>query len=227
MDDLDALRKVAWNVSGDIATNLFFRPLSIRITRRLSRTAVTPTQVTELLFTLRMIAAALFLLHIYLVSILAAILLYFAQVLDCVDGELSRVNKLSSEKGGLLDYFLDRFGDFVLYLAIAVGLYLASGRVVAIVLGLFVIASNSLMTDMWQKVSKVKRSAEPEYEYKKSTKSSWKSYLTYGGPTSVMILLVTSVLNQIFLGMLIIGACCFLYTVAIFFDTYLALRSEK
>jgi phosphatidylglycerophosphate synthase len=221
MDELEALKKVAWNVPGDIATNLFFRPLSIRITRSLSRKAITPTQITVFLFCLRMIAAALFLFHLYFVSILAAILLYFAQVLDCVDGELSRVKKLSSERGGLIDYFLDRFADFVLYLSIAIGLYFASRNDEVIILGLFVIASNSLMTDIWQKVSGMKHNVGSAY------KSSWKRYLTYGGPTSVIILIVTAVLNQIFLGMVIIGACCFIYAIAIFFDTCLALGKAK
>jgi phosphatidylglycerophosphate synthase len=221
MDDLEALKKVAWNVPGDIATNLFFRPLSIRITRALSRSTITPTQVTVFLFCLRMIAAVLFLFHLYFVSILAAILLYFAQVLDCVDGELSRVKNLASEKGGLIDWFLDRLGDFIVYLSIAIGLYFASRSFLAIVLGLFVIASNSFMTDIWQKTNSVKQSVGFAH------KSSWKSYLTYGGPTSVMILLVTAVLNQVFLGMVVIGACCFLYAVAIFVDTYLDLRSGK
>ena len=148
MDELEALKKVAWNVPGDIATNLFFRPLSIRITRSLSRKSTTPTQITVFLFSLRMIAAALFLFHLYFVSILAAILLYFAQVLDCVDGELSRVKKLSSERGGLIDYFLDRFADFVLYLSIAIGLYFASRNDEVIILGLFVSLPGGVATTL-------------------------------------------------------------------------------
>lgn len=219
MDDLEALKKVAWNIPGDIATNRFFKPLSIRITRSLSRKPITPTQITILLFCLRMIAAALFLFDIYLVSILAAVLLYFAQVLDYVDGELARVKELSSERGGLIDYFLDRFSDFVLYLSIAIGLYFGSRTAGVIVLGLFVVASNSFMTDVGQKVDGLKHRVK--YEYKRS----WKSYLTYSGSTSVIILLVATVLNEIFIGLVIIGVCCFLFAVSRFLEAYIVLRS--
>jgi CDP-L-myo-inositol myo-inositolphosphotransferase len=221
MDELEALKRVAWNVQGDIATNLFFRPLSIRITRNLSRTATTPTQITLFLFCLRMIASVLFLFDLYLGSIVAAILLYSAQVLDCVDGELARVKRMPSERGGLLDYFLDRISDFILYLSIAMGLYYASRQYEVIVIGLLAMASNSLMTDLGQKVDRIKQSIKYPY------KQTWKSYLTYGGPTSVIILLVTAVLNRILLGLVIIAVCSFLFAIARFLDTYVGLGTTQ
>lgn len=223
MDELEALKKVAWNVPGDIASNLFFRPLSIRITRTLSKTSVTPTQITLFLFGLRMVGAALFLLAHYWLSVIAAVLLYFAQVLDCVDGEISRVKKMSSSRGGLVDYFLDRLADFVVYLSVAVGLYLVERQDVVIILGLFVIAGNSLMTDIGRKVDDAKSGSFDYSEYK----PSWKSYLTYGGPTSVLILLVAAVLDRIFLGLVVIGVCCFLFAIGRFSEAYVSLRNPQ
>ncbi|MGA2973258.1 MAG: CDP-alcohol phosphatidyltransferase family protein [Candidatus Bathyarchaeia archaeon] len=224
MDELEALKKVAWNVPGDIATNLFFRPLSIRITRTLSKTSVTPTQITLISFGLRIIAAALFLTAHYWLSIIAAALLYFAQVLDCVDGEVSRVKKMSSKRGGLIDYFLDRLADFIVYLSIAIGLYFVGRRDVVVMLGLFVIASNSLMTDIGRKVDDAKQRVSFDYfDYK----PSWKSYLTYSGPTSVIILLVAAVLDRIFLGLVIIGVCTFLFAIARFSEAYATLRNPQ
>lgn len=221
MDELEALKKVAWNVPGDIATNLFFRPLSIRITRTLSKTSVTPTQVTLFSFGLRMIASALFLFAQYWLSIMAAVLLYFAQVLDCVDGEVSRVKHMSSKGGGLIDYFLDRLSDFFVYLGVAFGLYFIGGGYVVLLLGLFVIASNSFMTDIVQKVFSVRHPG------RSSHKRSWKDFLTYGGPTSVLILLVTAILNDLVLGLLIIGVCSFLFALAIFSDAYVGLWKAR
>jgi phosphatidylglycerophosphate synthase len=218
VDDLDELRKVAWNVPGDIATNLFFRPLSIRITRALSKTPVTPTQITFLSVGLRMIGAVLFLYANFWMSIIAAILLYFAQVLDCVDGEVSRVKKMSSALGGMIDYSLDRFSDFIVYVCIALGLYWASRQEGAVILGLFVVASNSLMTDVGGNVDNVKQSVGFAH------KESWKDYLTYGGPTSVIILIVAAVLNRIFLGLVLIGVCTLLFTIARFLKACVDLR---
>lgn len=167
-----------------------------------------------------MIGAALFLLAHYWLSIIAAVLLYFAQVLDCVDGEVSRVKKMSSKRGGLIDYFLDRLSDFILYLSIAFGLYVSGRGDEAFILGLFVIATNSLMTDIGQRVDDAKQGVSFDYfDYK----PSWKSYLTYGGPTSVLILVVTAVLDNIFLGLVIIGVCSFLFAIGRFSAAYVSL----
>jgi hypothetical protein len=72
LDDLDALRKVAWNVPGDIVTKLVLRPFSIRITRALFKTAITPTQITLASFVIRMLGAALFLYAQHGLSVLAS-----------------------------------------------------------------------------------------------------------------------------------------------------------
>jgi phosphatidylglycerophosphate synthase len=224
MDELEALKKTAWNVPGDIATNLFFRPLSIRITRTLSKTSVTPTQITLFSFGLRIIGSALFLLAHYWLSVIATVLLYFAQVLDCVDGEVSRVKKMSSRQGGLIDYFLDRLADFVVYLSVAIGLYLVGRQDLVVMVALFVIAANSLMTDIGRKVDDAKQRVSFDYsEYK----PSWKSYLTYGGPTSVIILLVAAVLDRIFWGLVVIGVCSFLFAIGRFSEAYVSLRDPQ
>lgn len=72
--------------------------------------AVTPNRLTILSFFAKIVPAGLILAGTRGSVILAAILLQVGQVLDSMDGNLSRQRREASWFGGFLDRFLDAFG---------------------------------------------------------------------------------------------------------------------
>ncbi len=87
------------------------RPLSIRLTRRLVETPVTPNQISLFSFGLSLVAAALFLLPGWWALALGGLLAQAASVIDGCDGEIARLRFQGSDYGGWLDAVLDRYAD--------------------------------------------------------------------------------------------------------------------
>ncbi|MBW1982213.1 MAG: NTP transferase domain-containing protein [Deltaproteobacteria bacterium] len=94
------------------------RPLSVRISKRIARTSITPNQVTVLSFLLAVIGAAFFTIKGYLAMLLGGLLSQAASIVDGCDGELARLKYCESEYGGWLDAVLDRYADGMLLLAL-------------------------------------------------------------------------------------------------------------
>jgi phosphatidylglycerophosphate synthase len=105
--------------------NLYIaRPLAAPIVAMLYRTPVTPNQVT-FFATLIMLAAMITLMIIpgKWGLCLGVIGLEFSYILDCVDGQLARIKKQSSEVGGLLDFMMDEIKAYLMIAAVSIRLY--------------------------------------------------------------------------------------------------------
>jgi phosphatidylglycerophosphate synthase len=102
--------------------------------RVLSKTFVTPVQVTLVSASLLVGGAVAFGLRSYL---LGAILTLAGAVTDCIDGDLARVRGSSSRRGAFLDSVLDRWTDGATILGLW---YSAPGRLGGIA-GLAILAS--------------------------------------------------------------------------------------
>tara|TARA_R110002096_G_scaffold436038_3_gene665865 strand:+ start:8699 stop:9448 length:750 start_codon:yes stop_codon:yes gene_type:complete len=103
---------------------LYLRYLSLPFTQILLRTSATPNQVT-VAFLLCGFAGGLMQLdqqHRF-VAIAGSLVLQFALILDCVDGEIARVKKQYSIKGPYLDMVGHRLIHCVLFFSLGVGLY--------------------------------------------------------------------------------------------------------
>ncbi len=90
------------------------RPLSIRLTRRLVNTGVTPNRISLFSFLLSVIAAVLFMSGHYATLVLGGVLAQIASIIDGCDGELARLKYLQSDYGGWFDAVLDRYADALL-----------------------------------------------------------------------------------------------------------------
>ncbi len=103
------------------------RPLSIRLSRRLVDTRVTPNQISLFSFALSLLAAGLFFLPGYAALATGGLLAQTASVLDGVDGEIARLKFLHSDYGGWLDAVLDRYADAFLLFGLTWHGWTASG----------------------------------------------------------------------------------------------------
>lgn len=100
----------------------FIRTFSLRITRLLARTPVTPTQVTYLNAAVGLVACVLAGLGPYAGLAGGGIGFIVSVVLDSVDGELARVTHRTSRHGMIVDNVSDDVVDNGFVLGIGVGL---------------------------------------------------------------------------------------------------------
>ena len=84
---------------------IFYRPIGFKIACLLRNTGITPNMVTILSIFVGIGAGYLFYFGALYYTILGILLLIFANILDCVDGQLARLTGIKSEIGRILDGF--------------------------------------------------------------------------------------------------------------------------
>ncbi|NOZ00678.1 MAG: DUF4202 family protein [Deltaproteobacteria bacterium] len=92
------------------------RPVSLLITRYLSKTRITPNQITFFSFLLSVAGAIFFMLGGYPNLVVGAVLAHASSVVDGCDGEIARLKHRVTVYGGWFDAVLDRYADaFLLF----------------------------------------------------------------------------------------------------------------
>jgi choline kinase/phosphatidylglycerophosphate synthase len=98
------------------------RPISLRVTRWLAETPITPNQITLALLVLGLLAAVLFATGGYWPMLMAAVLFHAQSVLDGCDGEIARLKFMESRWGGVLDVVCDGVVTSAGFFGIGIGL---------------------------------------------------------------------------------------------------------
>ena len=96
----------------------FHNPIAASIVQALKDTWVTPNQVTYVSVFVGLVSAYTFSLGTLQAFFFAGILLEVVLILDCVDGQLARAKKCSSDWGRLLD----GIAGYIIYLAVLAGI---------------------------------------------------------------------------------------------------------
>lgn len=99
---------------------MFYRPIGFRIARMLRNTGITPNMITIISIFVGAGAGFMFYHANIIYAVYGILLLVFANILDCVDGQLARLTGIKSEIGRILDGFA---GD-VWFASIYIGLAL-------------------------------------------------------------------------------------------------------
>lgn len=117
--------------------NWVSRPPAAVVVWLLRPTPITPNQVTFMsLAVFAMAAAVLISWRTHMGLLAGALVVQTSYVLDCVDGQLARHKGLASPVGALLDFLMDEIKAFLLIAATTVRLWLMSGQVVWLLVGL-------------------------------------------------------------------------------------------
>jgi phosphatidylglycerophosphate synthase len=221
MSNLEDLKGVAWKKSDAIVPRFLMRPLSIRITSLLIKTNLSPTHVTLFSCGLKLLAAWFFFPGEYSLDIAAGVLLYFSHVFDCVDGEMARVKNQMTRSGALLDIFLDRIGDVLVYFSVSLSLFIVKNDPRMLVLGMFVIASTLFQSNIGHRADIMKKEVGIE-----SGLGVRKDF--YFGPSGIeLVLLPASIVGMLPEGMFIIGFVLSSYALARFSVAYVFLRRRE
>ncbi|MEV4220945.1 CDP-alcohol phosphatidyltransferase family protein [Nonomuraea sp. NPDC049725] len=102
-------------------TTYFVSTYSRFIARWAARRGLTPNQVTLISIALGVAAAACFATGDRVGMVAGGILIYFAFVFDCVDGQVARYARKFGVLGAWLDATFDRFKEYVVFAGLAIG----------------------------------------------------------------------------------------------------------
>jgi archaetidylinositol phosphate synthase len=115
-------------------TRYIYRPVSVPLASLLSRTFMTPVQLTWISAVLTVGGGVLFGFEQYIAGVGLTLA---GQIADCADGDLARMTKRTSRTGAFLDSVLDRWTDA----ALIVGLGLSDPERYGIAAGFALIGS--------------------------------------------------------------------------------------
>lgn len=108
-------------------TTYFVSTYSRYIARWAAHRGLTPNQVTLISIALGVAAAVCFATGERVWMVAGGVLIYFAFVFDCVDGQVARYARKFGVLGAWLDATFDRFKEYVVFAGLAVG-YVVSGH---------------------------------------------------------------------------------------------------
>jgi phosphatidylglycerophosphate synthase len=97
------------------------RPISLRISRALAGTAITPNQMSLISIAVGICGGPFFLSSSPLMQTIGALLFLAHSILDGCDGELARLKFQQSRWGGVLDFWGDNVVHIVIFACMAVG----------------------------------------------------------------------------------------------------------
>lgn len=103
--------------SDSVLTLILARSVSTRLTPLFAKTSITPLQVTLAGLLIALLAAWQASWPSWTNHLIAAFLLEFSHILDCVDGELARLTNRGNPFAAALDPITDRIKDIVLIFA--------------------------------------------------------------------------------------------------------------
>lgn len=119
----------------DLFTEYLCYPLSIRIVHIVSKTRITPNQLSIFSIFLAAVSAVLFINTSETYYVLAGVIYWLSYVFDCADGQLARYKNIFSPLGGFIDQIGDRLKEFLICLSLSYSGYLIYGKVSIFILG--------------------------------------------------------------------------------------------
>ena len=120
-----------------IIDRYIIRKISGFISGFLSRTPVTPNQVTITSLILGIISGVFFSLGECTYTITAGLLYFLSTVFDQCDGEVARLKQKETEFGRKLDIIVDAIVNAVIVVGITIAVYVGIGSVLVIIAGVF------------------------------------------------------------------------------------------
>ncbi len=133
------------------------RPISLRISKLLLKTGITPNQISILSFVIGLAGASFFFNGEYFYLILGGILVHIHSIVDGCDGEVARLKIRQTKYGGWLDSVLDRYADAAIILGLVYGYWSIHGDVTIWIIGFFALIGsflNSYTSDKYDSIFK-------------------------------------------------------------------------
>jgi len=131
------------------------RPISLRISKILLKTGITPNQISVLSFVIGLAGASFFFVGEYFYLILGGMLVHIHSIVDGCDGEVARLKLRQTKYGGWLDSVLDRYVDAAIILGLVYGYWSINGDITIWIIGFFALIGsflNSYTSDKYDSI---------------------------------------------------------------------------
>jgi len=171
------------------------RPVSVRISRYLTRLPVTPDQISLASFLCSLIAAGLFALSGYSALLAGGILAQFASIIDGCDGEVARLKYCESDFGGWFDAVLDRYADAFLLLGLTWHASRGGADAIVLLIGFLAIIGSFMLSYTADK-----------HDSLMGARIGVGMRLRIGRDVRVFIIFLGALFNQPFMALLVIAA---------------------
>ena len=170
------------------------RPVSVRISRYLSRLPVTPNHISLGSFLCSLIAAGLFAFGGYPALLAGGVVAQFASIIDGCDGEIARLKFRQSDFGGWFDAVLDRYADAFLLFGMTWRIYGERADGLALIIGFLAIVGSFMLSYTADK-----------YDHFIRARMTVVRSLRIGRDSRIFIIFLGALFNQPFLALLVIA----------------------
>ena len=133
------------------------RPISLRISKLLLKTGITPNQISIISTVIGLVGASFFFSGEYFYLILGGILIHIHSIVDGCDGEVARLKLRQTKYGGWLDAVLDRYVDAAIIFGLAYGYWNMTGDMTIWIIGFSTLIGtflNSYTSDKYDSIFK-------------------------------------------------------------------------
>jgi len=168
------------------------RPISIRLSKFLAKTNITPNLISFLSFAICLISGLLFSFGTYSHIIIGGILTQFSSIIDGCDGEIARLKFQQTDYGAWFDAVLDRYADALIILGMAYGGWILYGRVEIWVVG-FIALIGSFMNSY------------TSIKYDTIFKKSKNTKIRIGRDIRLFLIMIGALLNQLYYTLIVLG----------------------
>jgi len=171
------------------------RPISLRISKLLLKTGITPNQISILSTVIGLVGASFFFSGEYFYLILGGILIHIHSIVDGCDGEVARLKLRQTKYGGWLDAVLDRYVDAAIIFGLAYGYWSVTGDMTIWIIGFSALIGtflNSYTSDKYDSIFKNGDMAK-------------KSKFRMGRDVRLLLIVIGALTNQILIMLIIIA----------------------
>lgn len=148
---IQQLRK---NTDGPIS-RILNRPISIKISKLLLKTKITPNQISLVGFITAFFGALFFYVGEYIFLVIGGILVHLSSIIDGCDGEVARLKLVKTKYGGWFDAVLDRYADAIIIFGMIHGHWILHNDIIIWTIGFMALIGsflNSYTADKYDKI---------------------------------------------------------------------------
>lgn len=153
---IQQLRK---NTDGPIS-RILNRPISIKISKLLLKTKITPNQISLVGFITAFLGALFFYVGEYIFLVMGGILVQLSSIIDGCDGEVARLKLIQTKYGGWFDAVLDRYADAIIIFGMIHGHWILHNNLIIWTIGFIALVGsflNSYTADKYDAIFKKRR----------------------------------------------------------------------
>ena len=172
------------------------RPISLRISKILLKTDITPNQISLLSFIIGISGGSLFFLGEYFYLILGGILVQIHSIIDGCDGEVARLKLRETKYGVWFDAVLDRYVDAIIILGLTYGYWSISNDVFIWIIGFVALIGSFLNSYTGDKYDSIFRNEDRVN----------RSKIRIGRDVRLLLITIGALTNQIPILLIIVAA---------------------